>query len=771
MAARKLSVLPIVARLDEVQAIADLSVERITDEITAIVGVEDTPPLEAGLGICEDINFGDSTAQRAMARVAATLCRSLAALIGEAQDSIGRLLEGASAGINNVLDEVRDLVSGFTDTIVETLERVVDTIAATLEASLRSILNAAETVVSSIADFIEAVVTRIGRGVSAVLESIAGVVATVIRSIDRAIDELVSTTTRLLGQIVLTVRNVGEFLVELARATLDQMALSVAAVLGPLVGAGESVLGRLADIVESVPGALKAAGGAVTEGIGKFVGDPLGALGNIFVTQVEEFFEDLIEKGQLSHGEILRTLLVRLGAPPDAIEDIAAAADEATPTTAGFTVMALAFLIPLIIAQFVGAAMEPLAEQTRQKISSSITQTLISPIDLLDGLFKGDIPEQRFREDFEQAGYTEERVTQLIATFRHAPDVSVRIQAWLRGLIEESELDEALAANRMRGNDAALLKQVVFFIPPAQDLIRMAVREVFSPDVRERFGQDEDFPAEFATFARQQGISDEWARNYWAAHWALPSPAQGFEMLHRGVIDVEDLNVLLRALDVMPFWRDKLTAIAFNPLTRVDLRRMHALGLLTDKDLQTRYEAIGFGADDASLMVAFTVAFNASGDTLPDELEGLTRASVLNLFEDGLVTRDDAVTLLTGMGIGSDAAELFVDQREMALSRGERKDLIEAVVRLAGGGVISLPDAEDQLAQIGITAVEITRAIGKILFQRDQRDRLPSLADLTKMRNTEIIDDDVFLDALKASGFDDTWAAREFQLITGETVT
>ncbi|GAH93918.1 unnamed protein product, partial [marine sediment metagenome] len=44
-------------------------------------------------------------------------------------------------------------------------------------------------------------------------------------------------------------------------------------------------------------------------------------------------------------------------------------------------------------------------------------------------------------------------------------------------------------------------------------------------------------------------------------HWSLPSPSQGFEMLHRGVIDEAELNMLLRALDIMPFWREKLTKV------------------------------------------------------------------------------------------------------------------------------------------------------------------------------------------------------------------
>lgn len=761
------SVLPIVAALDETLAVADLTTEKITDEIAAVVSAEPAPVLAAGFVDCTEIFFGDTVGEQTTGRVVQNICSALSGLIGDAGFEVSNLILGASNSINGVLGEVESLVGGVTDTITDTLNDVVGTVADRLDQSLQSIIQTADDVVRSVGDFVADLVDRIDRGIEDTLSAISFSIASLITTVSVGFNEFVAGTGRLIERLDATVRNVAEFLVELATSTLEAMSNTVASVLGPLIGAGESVLGRLGDVIESVPGSVREAAGIFVEGVGEFVGDPLGKIGEILVTQIEAFFGAMIEDGQLSHGEILRSLLTGFGTPPEVVEKIAVAADDATPSTPGFLVAAMAFLVPLIVAQFVNSALDPVAQQLRQEIAGGTEQMLIPPTDLIDGLIKGDISEARFRDDMRQQGFTEERQNLLLATFRSAPDVSVQIRAWLRELIDESELDSALFKTRLRPEDIALLKQVVFFVPPAQDLIRMAVREVFSPEIRERFGQDEDFPEEFATFARQQGISDVWARSYWAAHWALPSPSQGFEMLHRKVIEAEDLDSLLRALDVMPFWREKLTQIAFSPLTRVDIRRMHALGLLTDEDVQERYEAIGFSPDDASLMLAFTVAFNFSEDSLPDELDGLTRASILGMFEDGIVERGVTVELLTSMGIGADAAELFVEQRELEQERQTRRDLVESVVSLAGGGRISLPEAQDSLAAVGLTAVELTRATANILRGRDSRDRLPSLADLRKMLEGEIIDDEVFLESLKASGFSDVWAAREFELITG----
>ena len=47
-------------------------------------------------------------------------------------------------------------------------------------------------------------------------------------------------------------------------------------------------------------------------------------------------------------------------------------------------------------------------------------------------------------------------------------------------------------------------------IPSISDLITFVVREVITPD-------------EFYDWAAKQGLSREWAENYWEAHWRLPS--------------------------------------------------------------------------------------------------------------------------------------------------------------------------------------------------------------------------------------------------------
>ncbi|GAJ02949.1 unnamed protein product, partial [marine sediment metagenome] len=142
-----------------------------------------------------------------------------------------------------------------------------------------------------------------------------------------------------------------------------------------------------------------------------------------------------------------------------------------------------------------------------------------------------------------------------------------------------------------------------------------------------------------------------WAERYWAAHWSLPSPQQGFEMLHRGVIGFDDLNMLLRALDVMPFWRDKLVEIAYRPLSRVDVRRMFKLGVLDVKGVRKAYTDIGYNPYNADLMTEFTIEY------VKEAPKKISTTDALSAYKNHLIEVGELRNMLTDAGIQAEDIE------------------------------------------------------------------------------------------------------------------
>ena len=190
-------------------------------------------------------------------------------------------------------------------------------------------------------------------------------------------------------------------------------------------------------------------------------------------------------------------------------------------------------------------------------------------------------------------------------------------------------------------------------IPGTGDLIRMAVREAFTPEIAEKFGQYEDFPEAVVEWLERGGLSRDWAERHWAAHWDLPGATLGYEMLHRGVIDDETLKMLLRALDVMPFWRDKLIAISWNVPTRVDIRRFLDMGTIDETRLRELYTNIGYHGKDLEDYVLWTKVYN----TLPD---------LIARWQKGWLTIDDVRSTLTGLGMPAARVEELIQTKVKA---------------------------------------------------------------------------------------------------------
>lgn len=252
-----------------------------------------------------------------------------------------------------------------------------------------------------------------------------------------------------------------------------------------------------------------------------------------------------------------------------------------------------------------------------------------------------------------------------------------------------------------------LYKELAYVIPPVADIITMAVREAFTPEIAARFGQYEDFPAPLAEWGKKKGLSEDWTQRYWAAHWALPSPSQGFEMLHRGVIDTADLQMLLRAQDVMPFWRDKLTKIAYRPLTRVDVRRMYREGVLDEAGVYEAYLYHGYSDKNAEAMTEFTVKWVLS------QQAKFTSKDVIAAYTKRMINKSEARELLADLGIKYEAIAYILSRADYKRLWDLTDEKIKGIRNLYKKGVYDENAARDQLSKLALPAEQIT-----VLFEQ-----------------------------------------------------
>lgn len=218
--------------------------------------------------------------------------------------------------------------------------------------------------------------------------------------------------------------------------------------------------------------------------------------------------------------------------------------------------------------------------------------------------------------------------------------------------------------------------------PGIADIIRFLLRDVADPNVVNRFSLDAEFEqkwqGDLTRYATAQGIDTNLARLFWRAHWEFPSNTQLFEMLHRlrpgqvpKAIEVteNDVATVLGINDLNPYWRQRMMAISYSPLTRVDVQRAFFIGALQESDVYDSYRDLGYDDGNAKKLVEFTKELkrirerNRLGKASPKEL--------LKKFAAGEMTQAEFVLDLAAAGFDNDGIEAAVDsglrRRELSL--------------------------------------------------------------------------------------------------------
>ncbi|MBA7646410.1 hypothetical protein ES703_54174 [subsurface metagenome] len=293
-----------------------------------------------------------------------------------------------------------------------------------------------------------------------------------------------------------------------------------------------------------------------------------------------------------------------------------------------------------------------------------------------------------------------------------------------------------------------IYKTLAYQIPPVADIITMAVREAFTPEIAVRFGQYEDFPPDLEKYAGQKGLDVEWAKRYWAAHWALPSPQQGFEMLHRGVIDRSELDMLLRASDVMPFWRDKLTQIAYRTLTRVDVRRMYKEGVLSEREVFEAYQDHGYSDENAERMAEFTVKQTLSS------LSKFTSSDIIKAFTNRMIDRGAATSMLRDIGIRAEDANYIISTAEYKRVWAFTDDQISGIRNLYKKRIYDEDKARDRLARLNLPAEQIEVLMQQWFYDKvEELDATWTTAQTLKFLKRKLITSDRAKQELYLNGY------------------
>ena len=292
--------------------------------------------------------------------------------------------------------------------------------------------------------------------------------------------------------------------------------------------------------------------------------------------------------------------------------------------------------------------------------------------------------------------------------------------------------------------------------PGVNDVIRFAVRDVFTPEIVEKFQLGAERPDAFFEEADRLGLAEGAADLFWKSHWVLPGASAGYTMFHRlregrteNPFSKQDLRDLIKALDFSPFWRDRLIEIAETLPTRVDIRSMLRTGVIDSETAFESYKDRGYNDFWAQALTDFAAQGGASAE------KELSRSAIQTGYRRGIFTFDEAHDALVEMGFDSEEADFWLALIDWQISQELLDEETKIAEKLYVSGEIESAEVYDLLGGLNMPSEQVERLLTLWDLKRQQKIKLPSKSELDGWYKRDLIDSDVLLTQLARLGWDE----------------
>lgn len=404
----------------------------------------------------------------------------------------------------------------------------------------------------------------------------------------------------------------------------------------------------------------------------------------------------------------------------------------------------------------------------RADILLETSRNLLSIENLANSYYKGDITKDGYLNKGQRFGFKADELELFLVSFRSIPSAENLIINLWRGHITKEQYYKKMKAAGYEKDDADILVSAQYFLPSHEDLIRFQVRDVYNAGIVAKYGYDEEFPESIVPDANKIGMSKETMQKYWAAHWELPSPTQAYNMLQRlnpevlkvvgdkypkmGLqrqdieTDVDTIKELLKIADYPKYWRDRLVAISYDPVTRVDLRRIYQLGLCSDAFVVATLQEHGYSHDDATLLLNFYKDLKHGKD------KQLSAGTLLKGYQYGYIKRAELVESLKELNYTEKDIEILIETQKAQLEEKDFKDLLTVWKAEYINGTLTEDDIRQRLTLRGITTKKADLIIKKFSLANRKTIKMPPLGDLKAFYKNGLMTESEFTQTLTDSG-------------------
>jgi hypothetical protein len=358
----------------------------------------------------------------------------------------------------------------------------------------------------------------------------------------------------------------------------------------------------------------------------------------------------------------------------------------------------------------------------------------------------------------------------------YTPSIPEVLHLFNRKLITQSTAN--MWIQRQVGNNAATAAawlETAYEIPGPSDLIRFAVREAFNPELIQAFGYHKEFPTGILPWMEKQGYGQNigipipmggttgdnaprtgmatWADLYWWSHWDLPSLTQGYEMLHRlypssdfgrspdiigdNFFTGANLEMLQKAQDIPDYWRQRLQAISYHPLNKIDVQHLFANRLIDDAGYYHALRQSGYS--DANAKTLLNLGKLERDRNLGVDPAKVTKDWICEVYQSGIITERTAKDYLIVNGYNERQAEAFMANCLLKFKTKTANIQLAQLKRAYMNGVLNDLDLRTELGRIMVNQAVMQETVVQWQYLKQMKWKFPSAKEALRYYKNGII--------------------------------
>lgn len=395
----------------------------------------------------------------------------------------------------------------------------------------------------------------------------------------------------------------------------------------------------------------------------------------------------------------------------------------------------------------------------QQNLNKAYTP-LPPPVDaLLRALFIAPEKTDFILDRLASNGFDIEDIKVMIESQYRTYDENMIRTLYLRGLISREKMFERMRELGYTDTRIQEMEKAFEQLPSMQDIVRYIGKEVFEPAMIDTFGLMEDYPEHAEEDAKKIGVNPRWVKAEWVAHWQDIGLNYMLEGLHRDVVQWDEVERYMRLVEIAPRFRELIRDVSYNPLTRVDTRRMQDLGVLDAKGVFRSYLDQGYSPENAMLMTQWTLKYNRAND------RDLAKTEIIRAYKAKVFDFETAVSSLVDSGYSKIQAEFLIGLEDLKETTNTNEILLDAVKDSYTSNLINDLEVRQRLAELDISGERIEALIARWGVQRFKGKAHHSKTDLGKMYWFKVIDEDDYRREMSNIGYTHNQIIRYLELM------